>query len=179
MTCSATRRFHSFPTRCWLLTFLPTHRQQRWSDHFSTPQPCLHQQALQEKLSSLYRPRRTWHMLRLPRNFVRSRLVESEAGRRFILSHLSRHIFPPSQFIGETISEGVVDKTTDTAEHLCCEELDLGIWVVWLLQACEMHLNLLEVDDFCSDDLPYFDRITGAVFSVRGKVQQIWTIRCQ
>ena len=56
----------SFPTRCWLLTYLPNHRQQRWPT-VRLPKHSLHQQAPREKWPSLCRPTRTWHMLLLPR----------------------------------------------------------------------------------------------------------------
>ena len=83
-------------------------------------------------------------------NFITSRLVESETEWRFVLPHLSRHIVPPSQLIGETVSVCDKDKTTNSLERFRCEELDFGIGVICLHQACWVHLDPLEIDGSCS-----------------------------
>ena len=49
---------------------------------------------------------------------------------RFVLPHLSRHLAWPTQFIGNTVSVCVEDKTTNSAECFYIKELDFGIRVV-------------------------------------------------
>ena len=85
-------------------------------------------------------------MLAVASDFVRSSLIQSEAGRRLVLSHLSSYVVPPSQFIGKTVSEGAEDKTINLAERCCCKELDFGNRVAGLHQACGVHLYPLEID---------------------------------
>ena len=50
---------------------------------------------------------------------------------------------PPARLVSKN-SEGIEDKTTNSAERFCCKELDIGIGVVWLHQACGMRLDPLE-----------------------------------
>ena len=85
-------------------------------------------------------------MIAMPHNFVRSRLVESETEWRFVPPHLFRHVIPPSQLIGKAVPECVEDETTNSADCLCCEELDFDIWVVWLHQISRVHLDPLEIN---------------------------------
>ena len=73
-------------------------------------------------------------MLAMPGNFVRSRPVQSETEWRFVLPHLSHHTVSPSQFFGKTVS----------VKCFCRDELDLGMGVVGLHQACGMHLDTLD-----------------------------------
>ena len=85
-------------------------------------------------------------MLAVASDFIRSSLIQSEAERRLVLSHLSSYVVPPSQFIGKTVSEGAEDKTINLAERCCCKELDFGNRVAGLHQACGVHLYPLEID---------------------------------
>ena len=63
-------------------------------------------------------------MLALPNDVIRDDLVQSEAEWRFVLPHLSCHAVASSQFIGNTVSVCIEDKTTDSAKRFFREELD-------------------------------------------------------
>ena len=82
-----------------------------------------------------------------------------------VLPHLSCHVVPPPQLIGKTLPCASKTKA-NSAERFCCEELDFGIGVVWLHQACGVHLDPLKIDCFCTDGLTHLDRITSAVLTV-------------
>ena len=64
-------------------------------------------------------------MLALSSDVIRNRFVENDTEWRFILPHFSRHIIPPSQFIGRTVSVCNEDKTTHSMKRFRREELDL------------------------------------------------------
>ena len=74
-------------------------------------------------------------ILTIPYNFIRSRHVQSETEWRFVLPHLSCYVVPPAQLVSKN-SEGIEEKTTNAEERFCCKELDFGIGIVWLHQAC-------------------------------------------
>ena len=105
-------------------------------------------------------------MLAMPRKFRQSRLVVSETEWNFVPPNLFRHVVPPFQLIGKAVFECIEDETTNSAECLCCEELEFDIWVVWLHQLSRVHLGPLEIDGLCTEGLAHLDRVTCAMFTV-------------
>ena len=106
----------------------------------------------------------------VPGNFIRGRLVQSEAEWRFVLPHLSCHVVPPSQLIGKTVSVRVKDKTTNSAERFCRKELDFGIGV-------GTHSRSIVFAPMASAIL--IASPVQCTHLVLVKVQQIETVRCQ
>mmetsp|Transcript_63371 Transcript_63371/g.167933 ORF Transcript_63371/g.167933 Transcript_63371/m.167933 type:complete len:206 (-) Transcript_63371:541-1158(-) len=116
-------------------------------------------------------------MFAVPSDFVRGSLVQSEAEWWFVLPHLPCHVVSPTQFVCETIPKCVEHEAAHSTKRLCCEELNLGIRIVWLDQACRMHLNPLEINGLCTDGFTHLDCVTCAMFTVGcGQMQQIWTV---
>ena len=63
-------------------------------------------------------------------------LLRARRKWRCVLPPLSSHVVSPSRLIGKTSAVRVKDETSDTAERFSCKELDLGIGVVGIHQAC-------------------------------------------
>ena len=76
-----------------------------------------------------------------PDDVIRRRLVQSKTEWMVVLPHLTCYVVPPSQLPGETVSVCFEDTTTNSAGRFCCEELEFAIGVVWLHQACGVHIS--------------------------------------
>ena len=65
-------------------------------------------------------------MLAIPGDVI-SALFRARRNGCFILPHVFCHIVPPSQVIGNVVSVYIEDKTNNSVERVCREELDFGI----------------------------------------------------
>merc|ERR1719272_1779599 len=116
-------------------------------------------------------------VLGVPKDLCRCGSVQAKTERWLVLPHLASDIITTSKLICEALAILVEDKTSNTTQSLCSQELDLGIGIIGLHEACGVHLDPLKVNGYCADGLAHLDCITGAVLSVGcGQVKQVWTV---
>jgi hypothetical protein len=101
-----------------------------------------------ERLSAgevLHQPA-TCVVLAMPLNFFAAFAVENEAEGRFIVfPHAARHIVPSAQLIAESVALAIEQQTTDTAQSLSGQKLDLCVRLVGVDQTRRVHLNVLQI----------------------------------
>jgi len=113
----------------------------------------------------------------MPDDLIRRSLVQAKTERWLVLPHLACDIISAAQLIGEALAIRVEHKTPDTAQSLCGQELDLGIWIVWLHQTGRVHLNPLQVDRFGSNSLAHLNSIPSAMLAICGRqMHQVWSV---
>jgi len=113
-------------------------------------------------------------MLAMPDDLVGGSLVQAEPEGRLVLPHLTSHIVPSAELIRETLAVGIQHQTSDASQGLGSQELDLGIWVIWLHQTSWVDLNPLQIDGLAANFLSHLDAITCAMLAVRGwKVHEV------
>merc|ERR1740117_2184680 len=116
-------------------------------------------------------------VLGVPEDLCRCGTVQAETERWLVLPHLASDIITTSKLICKALAILVEDKTSDTPQSLCSQELDLSIRIIGLHEASGVHLDPLKVNGYCADGLAHLDCITGAVLTVcSGQMQQVWTV---
>mmetsp|Transcript_30597 Transcript_30597/g.42365 ORF Transcript_30597/g.42365 Transcript_30597/m.42365 type:complete len:217 (+) Transcript_30597:712-1362(+) len=80
-------------------------------------------------------------VLAVPLNLFGSLAVQHKSVGPLAFPHLASDIVPPPQLITEALSVGVQQQPAHTTQRLCSQELNLGIWLVWVDQSCGMHLH--------------------------------------
>mmetsp|Transcript_7375 Transcript_7375/g.8038 ORF Transcript_7375/g.8038 Transcript_7375/m.8038 type:complete len:235 (-) Transcript_7375:352-1056(-) len=119
-------------------------------------------------------------MLAMPRNFIRSGLVEAETERRLVLPHLTCDIVTAAKLVRKALPIGIQDKSAHTTQGLGGKELDLGIWIIGLDKAGWVHLHPFQVDTLCTNCLAHLDAVTGAVLAISGgQVHEVWAVHRQ
>merc|ERR1719272_855192 len=116
-------------------------------------------------------------VLGVPKDLCSCGTVQAETERWLVLPHLASDIITTSKLICKALAILIEDKTSNTTQSLCSQELDLSIGIIGLHEACGVHLHPLKVNGYCADGLAHLDCITGAVLTVCcGQVHQVWTV---
>mmetsp|Transcript_17003 Transcript_17003/g.25435 ORF Transcript_17003/g.25435 Transcript_17003/m.25435 type:complete len:269 (-) Transcript_17003:325-1131(-) len=119
-------------------------------------------------------------MLAMPRNLVRSGLVEAKAERRLALPHLTCDIVTTAELVRKALPIGIQDKSAHTTEGLSGKELDFGIRIIGLHKASWMNLHPFQVDTLCTNGLAHLDAVTGAVLAISsGQMHEVRAIHRQ
>mmetsp|Transcript_14318 Transcript_14318/g.44831 ORF Transcript_14318/g.44831 Transcript_14318/m.44831 type:complete len:363 (-) Transcript_14318:328-1416(-) len=111
---------------------------------------------------------------------VRSGFVQHQREGRPALPHLTCDVVVPAKLVHKAVAVAIEQQTPHTAEHLRGQELDLGLGIVWLHEACGVHLHTVKVDGpgTCGLTKPY--AVACATFAVRrGQVQEVRAVPCQ
>merc|ERR1711957_763950 len=116
-------------------------------------------------------------MLAMPNDFVGSCFVQTQAERWFVFPHLASDVITAAELIREAIAFCIKYKSANTSQGFCSQELNLGIWIVWLHEASWVYLHPFEVNRPGSDLLAHFHSISSAMLAVCGrKVHEIWPV---
>jgi len=107
-------------------------------------------------------------VLDVPSNLVRGGGVEDETERSLVLPHLSGDVVTTSEFVTETLAVGIDEETTDTAESLGGEELDLGIGLSGVDDTGGVDLDPVQINVTGTDFEGHLETISGTVGSVGG-----------
>jgi len=107
-------------------------------------------------------------MLAMPMNLVSGGLVEAETERSLALPHLAGDVIAAAELVGESVTVGVEEETTNTTEGLGGEELNLGVRVVRLDETGRVDLDPLQIDGGGAGGDAHLDAVTGAVLTVGG-----------
>mmetsp|Transcript_108864 Transcript_108864/g.152211 ORF Transcript_108864/g.152211 Transcript_108864/m.152211 type:complete len:254 (-) Transcript_108864:19-780(-) len=113
----------------------------------------------------------------MPNDLIGSSLVQDQSERRIGLPHLTSDIVTAAQLIAETLTVGVDHQATNATQSLCSQELNLGLWIIWLNQACGVDLHPFQVNATSTNGLTHLDSITSGMVAVGGRqVQKIWPV---
>lgn len=85
-----------------------------------------------------------------------------------VLPHLAGNIVTMLKLIDETLALVIEQKTTDTTESFCRQELDLSLGLVGVDETSRVNLNLLEIDGASADSEGELLTIASTVVAVGG-----------
>lgn len=97
-----------------------------------------------------------------------------------LLPHLARDVVTVTQFIGETVTIGVEQKTTLTTEGFGCQELELGLRVLGVDETGRVDLDLVHINAVGTHLHQHLLTITSGVGTVSTRqVEGIWAVLLQ
>lgn len=107
-------------------------------------------------------------VLAVPLDFLGGSSVEDQADGELVLPHHTSDVVTVTELIAEALAIGCQQQTTDTAEGLSGQELDLGIGLTGIDQTGRVNLDLFHVDGLSSDGEGHLDTVSSSVVAVGG-----------
>mmetsp|Transcript_51518 Transcript_51518/g.84392 ORF Transcript_51518/g.84392 Transcript_51518/m.84392 type:complete len:376 (-) Transcript_51518:12-1139(-) len=113
-------------------------------------------------------------VLAMPNDLIAGGLVQDQSEGRLGLPHFPGDIVSSAQLVTEALAFRVDHQATHAAQGLGRQELDLGLGVIGLHQACGVNLHPFQVDAARTNGFAHLDTISGGVVTVgSGKVQEV------
>mmetsp|Transcript_31394 Transcript_31394/g.71686 ORF Transcript_31394/g.71686 Transcript_31394/m.71686 type:complete len:254 (-) Transcript_31394:548-1309(-) len=115
-------------------------------------------------------------VLAMPSDLLRGFAIQAEEETRGgakldtrVLPHLACNVVAAAKFIGKPVAIGIKQDSSDAPQCLCSQELDLGIWICGMDEACRMHLDPFQVDCVGTDSHGHLQSVASAMLTVGGR----------